>query len=525
MNKDRALAVFMLTMLAVFALIIRILAAKEAYPCCGDAGHFVQNGIALSHGIPGSMSTYWSQGMIFIAALSELWNLDPRIAMQYTTIATGTLVVILIAALVLRLSNSLWLAIFAGLVCASNSTFVQYSITGYSESPYLAILLSGVYVGMGLVKSAPSSFRRSLVISVTAGALIGLSGYFKGLDASVAAISFALYIGYIAIQKSRRLTVNSIVTLISAFVILLPLCIFTYQHTGTFTPGSKGNNFVLGQDWKDSKIVYAAHPSDTSKSVSQSIKEIPKRMLVNMKDVWRIFNAQLFTKGFRIGTIWFAITSVLVAAALLFWARQYLALPLFMLMLQTLLLSFVFVHDRVLFPSFVWVVLLLSFAVHSLWQRATSRWRYAISAIMGIYLAVNSAYALSAFQGEFIWWRYQNTVGTAQHLKSIASEHDVVMTYGPHLAVEFYTNNPLKTVEMPFGTIEDVEIVAAKRDVRYIVVSDVFRGHWPIAKVFDPSTVLPSNWHIVDTVAFEEDPEGFRYPQEKVCIIERRSSL
>lgn len=525
MKREKTLTVLMLSIVAVIALIIRLLAARESYPCCGDAGHFVQHGVALSNGLPGSMSTYWSQGMIALASIANSWNLDPCFAMQWTTIVSGTLVAIFLSAIALRSTGSRWIGLFAGLFCASNSTFVQYSITGYSESPFLALLLCGVYVGMGLVQPALSSFRRSLMISLAAGALIGLSGYFKGLDAAVAAISFSLYIGYIMIQRTRRLPVKAVFLLNTAFVVLLPLCLFTYSRTGSFTPGNKGGaNFLLGQDWKDSKVVYAANPSDTSQTLSQSIRTIPKRMLVNTKDILRIFNEQLFIKGFRIGTMWFLMVCVLVVAALLFWERKYLTLPLFMLFMQLLLLSFVFVHDRILFPSLVWVLLMLVIAVNLLYRRANNRMRLAMAATIGIYLTVNSVYAISSFNGEFMWWRYQNIARTAHHMKSIASEYDRIMTYGPHFAVEFYTNNPLQTVEMPYGTVADVEEIAAKKDVRYILVSDVFRSHWPIAEVFSPSAELPQNWQILDTLSFDEDPEGYRYPPERVRIIERHSS-
>ena len=78
-------------LMGVFALGVRLGAAQRAYPCAGDAGHFVQHGVALANGVPGAMSTYWSQGMIALAAGGVKLGLAPRRVLQGATLVSGLL--------------------------------------------------------------------------------------------------------------------------------------------------------------------------------------------------------------------------------------------------------------------------------------------------------------------------------------------------------------------------------------------------------------------------------------------------
>lgn len=97
------------------------------------------------------------------------------------------------------------------------------------------------------------------------------------------------------------------------------------------------------------------------------------------------------------------------------------------------------------------------------------------------------------------------------------------MSYGPALAVEFNKTNPLKAVEVPYGTIEQVSEIADQNHVRFIVVSDVFRSHWPIARLFDEGVPSPANWTLREELVFpEEEWSGSRgHPAERCRIYER----
>ncbi|NLB65651.1 MAG: hypothetical protein GX803_04180 [Lentisphaerae bacterium] len=511
--------------LGLFSAGIRLLAARSAYPACGDAGHFVQHGVALANGVPGAMSTYWSQGMIAIAAAAVKLGLDPRYAMQATTLVSGVAVVLLFLGVVWRLTGSRGMALIGGVILAVNPTMVQYSITGYSEMPYMAFLMTGVWVSL-------SPCVKPLLTYGLAGALIGVGGYFKGLDAAVAACGLGLFVLF---QKSEgwrnKMTYASAVP-VMAFVVLLPLCIFTYANSGSFTPGSKGGRafLALGSDWADSKKVYAADGLQLEKSSSADImRQMPSRVISNAKETFRIFNRQIFIKGLQMGTILFFL--VLARLALSLWQERIkeTLLPLCLLLLQMILLWLVLLHNRVLMPSLPWVVLLFLLASQTeMWRACIKSFgRGSVSIILLIFLSVNLLYSQHAFASEFVWWRYANTKTCAKILKAHGgTDKDVVMHYGPQLAVEFNKTNPLKTVEVPYGTIEQVSEVADKFNVRFIVISDSFRSHWPVARLFDEGISAPENWVLLEELIFpKEEWTGWSgHPGERCRIYERRNA-
>lgn len=505
--------------LGLFAATIRLLAARSAYPACGDAGHFVQHGVALANGVPGAMSSYWSQGMIVIAAVAVKLGLDPRYAMQLTTLVSGVAVVLLFLGVVWRLTGSRGLALVGGVILAVNPTMVQYSITGYSEMPYLALLMAGIWVGLSTTLNCFAKFG-------LAGALIGASGYFKGLDAAVAACGFGLYACLQGRARGLAQVLQAGIVPAAAFIVLLPLCIFTFVQDGSFTPGSKGGRafLALGSDWADSKFVYAAEGMQLDERTTTEIaSQLPKRVLLNFRDTLRIFSNQIYQKGFRIGTIWFSVIAVLTVLSLRQWKVRESLLPACMLLPQLFLLFLVLLHDRVLAPSLPWVVLLFLLAWRSCAPEGVGGKQTTVI-LLAVFLAVNARYAADAFANEFFWWRYVNIQKCAIALREIGgTDDDVVMAHGPSTAIEFNRTNPLKTVDVPYGTLEQIEKIALRKQVRYIVVSDAFRPHWPVARLFDDGVSAPENWILREELFFpEEEWTGWRgHPGERCRIYER----
>lgn len=504
--------------LAMLATVIRLLAARNAYPACGDAGHFVQHGVALANGVPGAMSTYWSQGMIAIAAAAVKLDLDPRYALQATTVVSGVAVVLLFLGAIWRLTRSRQLALTGGLILAVNPTMVQYSITGYSEMPYMMFLMGGVFVGL-------SRRLHGVLRFALAGVLIGVGGYFKGLDAAVAACGFGLFACFQGGARGRAQVLRAGIVPVAAFLLLLPLCIFTYIQAGSFTPGSKGGgNFAAGPNWADSKAVYAAEGIQLEgKTMAELIRKIPSRTMRNSRDAVRLVSGQIFTRGFRLGAFWGFLLIVGVGAAL--WKRRdgQALLPVCMLIIQVGLLCLVFVHHRILAPSLPWGVLLLLLAWRSIAPPSDFR-KWSARGILAFYLAVNARYAMDAFANDFVWWRYANVQHCAEKLREYGgTDADVIMTYGPHMAVEFNRTNPLRTVEVPYGTLGQVEDIAHRKQVRFVVISDKFRSHWPVASLFEEGAVAPTNWILREELIFpEEEWTGWQgHPGERCRIYER----
>lgn len=520
MNIKRLSSITVFILLALLAVGIRLQAARDAYPACGDSGHFVQHGVALANGVPGAMSTYWSQGMIAIAAGAVKMGLDPRRAMQATTLVAGLAVVLLFAGVIWRLTSSKGLSLVGGLVLATNPTMVQYSITGYSEMPYMALLMAGVWVAL-------SPCGKPLFKYGLAGALIGTGGYFKGLDAAVAACGLGLFVLFQKSEGWRRKILHAGAIPAMAFIVLLPLCVFTYLNDGSFTPGSKGGaNFALGADWADSKVVYAADGLKIEEKTAEELaKNIPVRVLKNIGDTIRLFNQQIFCRGLRMGTIWFSLIMAGVMAIIWHQKETQAILPLCLMGIQLGLLWLVFVHSRILAPTFPWLVLLILVAGSVFLKTDLSqRMKYAMGLFLLVFAVVNTRYALDAFTSEFVWWRYSNIQTCAKVLKAHGgTDEAVIMGYGPHLAVEFNKTNPLKTVRVPYGTIEQVAELAERNNVRFIVISDSFRSHWPVAKLFEEGMSAPENWILLEELVFpEEEWTGWRgHPGEKCRIYER----
>ena len=518
MKFERWINVSIWILLTVISVGIRLVAARDAYPSCGDSSHFVQHGVALANGVPGAMSTYWSQGMILIAAGAEKMGLDPRYAMQTTTLVSGVGVVLLFSGIIWMMTNSRNLALVGGLILAANVSMVHYSITGYSEMPFMLFLMGGVCVGV--TKRLNSSLRYGL-----AGMLIGVGGYFKGLDASVAACGFGLYVILSDTEDWIYRCRSAVMVVAIALVVLLPLCIFTYMETGQFSPGSKGSgNFVAGADWADSKKIYAVEGMTfLQKTSADIVREIPSRIVHNFADFFRVINMQFFVRGFRMGTIWFFGLSIVGAILYFRYFDKTFYLPICMVGIQLGLLLIVFVHDRLLIPSLPWIFLALILTCSSMLRNANMNRRVVFLAglVVMIFIGINACYALESFRTEWFWWRYSNMVECAYQLKVHGgTDQDVVMTYGPTLAVEFNKTNPLKTVEVPFGSIEKVEKLADQQDVRFIVISDVFRSHWPIADLFDDRSMAPANWKLLQEITFPEE-ELSGHPRERCRIYER----
>ncbi len=480
------------------ALAIRLLASRGGHPSlAGDSWHFVQHGVALANGVPGAMSTYWSQGMIALAAGGVRMGLDPRYVLQGTTILSGVLLVGLFAWVLHLLTGSLRLSYLGGWLLAVNPRMTYFSITGFSEMPYLAFLLAGVAVGL-------HGLRRGAWFLLGAGVLIGLSGYLKGLDAAVAAFSFGLYVmlrtkGVI----SHKLIQGALVPLV-AFLILLPLCSFTYSRTGSFSPGSKGySNLALGSNWADSKVVHSAEGRIWEDvTMFDLFRQMPSRIRQNAAETIRQFNGQIFARAFRMGAVWFFL--LLAGVAWILWrgrVRESM-LPICMLALQVFLLWLVFVHSRNLITSFPWVLALFLLAGKECWpvlERAGQTvWPLLI---LVIFLAVNGLYSAETLPNE----NYKTVAVSRALVTHGGTDEDVVMTYGPALAVEFNQTNPLKTVGMRYGTIEQLDDIARQRNVRFIIVSDTIRSHWPVARLFDADVSPPSNWVLLEELDFRQE--------------------
>ena len=191
-----------------------------------------------------------------------------------------------------------------------------------------------------------------------------------------------------------------------------------------------------------------------------------------------------------------------------------------MITFQLAFLWIVFVHGRVLLPSLPWIILLLVLGMSLLFGNTVSTPRkYVLGLIVTLFLLVNGVYSIDISSRD----GFMKTVAHAQALRALGgTDEDIVMAHGPAFAVEFNSTNPLKTVEIPYGSIEQVEEIAARKNVRFIVVSDTVRSHWPIARLFDKDIEAPSNWTLLKEFDYREElwPGGVKVG-ERQRIYER----
>lgn len=497
-------------MLLGLAFGVRWIAGNEAYPTPGDGAHFVQYGVAMAHGFA-KLNTYWSQAMVVAAAGAECIGVDSRRVLQGISFLSGLALVLLFAGIAFRITKSKRWGLAAGLWAATNPTLTLYSVTGYSEMGYMAFLAGAVYVA--LVEQA--DWKRDAI----AGVLLGIGGYFKGLDAAVAAIAFGAWRLWGNAGK-RWDWKRALVVPVVAFGVLSPLCVYTFSETGQFTPGSKGeSNFLLGAGWKDSKVVYAAEGLKT-RSYAESFRDLPRQMVVNMHDVFRVANAQFFSRGLRLGTIWFGMLAAAVAWGLLGRGDKAFCggggLLVLLVGMQVGLMSLAFVHDRILTPTLPWLALLGLLGIREWVNRRKQMGQTFVVMVFALYCMVNAIYSAQVWQAG----RHGHVTQVAKELALLGmKEEDVVMHYGPQLSIETHHENPLRTVEVPYGSIEDVGRIAEEKGVRFAAISDTWRGHWPIARIFDPTVDAPDDWVLRKELVFDAD-EKRGAPAERIRIYE-----
>ena len=525
--RARAMGVMAVLFLAG---LIRVWAAKDAYPVPGDGAHFVQHGVELAHGNVAGLSTYWSLGMILVAAGSIKVGVDPSLALQGLSLASGVAVVAVIMAIAQVLFCQRRVALLSGLLVATNPAMVQYSIAGYSEMAFMFLVCAGV---LSLLVARESGRAGGVVASLV---LMGLAAYFRTLDAVVWC---GVVVLYLLVDRFcvRPRCVRWLGLFMGGFLFLLllvPMIANMHVRTGRWALTSKTENLALGDQWSDSKAVYRvsgeAEPSAVYLRQHGALVFLWKyrgviagRLVRNSAEGVRIFAAQVFSGPFRVGPGWFVVM-FLMGGLVVFWRERgsSLLLPGLLITGPALMISLCFVHDRLLMPMLPWILLLLARFGDELYSIAASRRiRVLILMVAIAFLAQSGLSAMHSREREWYFWRYPNMKLVGAELRRYGDDGDVLMVNGPHVPIHFYQQHPLRLVELPYGSLEQTEAYAAECGVTLIVVSDQFRTHWPIAGVFDGQPV-PGNWSKVVDLVCPAPVEGI--PAETYRIYRRTDS-
>ncbi len=533
-SKDpapRNLAIWIIVILFL-AMAARFMLARYAYPAPDDGAHFVAYGIALAHGDPAGLSTFWSQGMILVSAGFAKMGFFPAKPVQFFSAACGIIVV-----LALMLLTRVWVgrwkpALLVGALAACNPTLIQYSASDYSEMPFMAFALGSAVCFSDVILKG-----RGRTLLVVGGILLGISAYFKGLDACIwAFVLFAFWGVRLLIRGRDWMAWGRLLLGVLLFAITIyPLCAFTYSRTGQFAPGSKSGNFALGDDWRDSKKAYAVTKSWSERQVY--LKErgtlaffwkyrnwVFKRWVQNCVESFRIYTDMIFRGPFRLGPGWMAILILVGGAGLLLKRKlpwRSLSLPFLLFAVPTVLIATCYVPERLLVPSLAPLLIVLGAVIWALleplFERKTLAWLTALA--LAYFVVGNARLGVRAGPPASVPWRFPNMIAVGEELRKIGTDDDILMVSGPHIPLHFYRTNLLNYVELPAATIGETEQQAARKKATLIVVSDQWRAHWPINSIFHGASV-PTNWMEVARFNYPGDPDR-AIPDEQYIVFRR----
>lgn len=517
---------FLIVAVLAVALVLRLSAARYAYPTPGDATHFVQHGIAMANLGLDYMSTYWSQGMIAIASLAVKSGLDPHHVLQMTVLIAGLFAVLFVMLMTQKLSGSFGASIFAGLLAAVLPALVLYSVIGYSEMAYMAFILGAAYFVVCAIHGSALHFLSAAVMG-------GLSFYFKGADAMVLCAALGVYLLIFHRGKLLRSWKCLALAVLVGGVTVSPLFIITKMRSGSVQPGSKILNLAIGRDWADSKAVYAVEKPWQARAdylnehgalafIFKYRGEISTRMVLNSVDYVKIVNDLLFQKTFRMGSGWFLLFAVfMVAMTIRKRLAMTLALPLLCILMPGFIMSLFFFHDRLVVPVLPFYLVVVAIISHAVWIDMRERYaKWLMGATCAGILLFYGAHASGIAPGRTPWWSYYNAAAVAQKLDTYGGEDLRIMaSHAGVISVYHYNVNPLVAQPIPFAGLAEIENVAARQNVDLILVSDQYMTHWPVHAVFDERTSLPGGWVLLEDYTIESD--DWRVPNDRWLFIGR----
>lgn len=524
--------------LGLLTLLLRIWAAGPAYPCPGDGGHFIQYGIEYAQD-PTTMSTYWSQGMIWLVAQFVGSESMILFSLQDVNVVLGSLLVLLIAILTYRLFGFA-VAVLAGFLGAVNPVLVRYAVNSYSETPFMFFVMAGLLIFCW-------SRKINSWAAIPVGLSLGLAGVFKSLDAFV---WVALLTVLVVIWKQGRVSKKlCYVGLLFVFFVVgvFPVLSLTHERSGHWGLGSKGPiNFALGPDWKNSKVVYGLKGLSREQYATAELEGVPnsreildriiqvekdgvvlymlkhpvftaKRLIGNGVHAFRIYSGFLFMKGFRAGTVMVGLFVLALFLTVVWFETDYWSwVPILLLFVfVTTAICLNFVHERLILECLPLLIILLSRGLYIATKKMSSLGQSIMVMGCALYCLTMASYGGEVYRDEFIYWRYENLAQVGRKLSSLTLPDDTIMCYGPHLMLHTLPENPLRAVTMPYGSPARVAAYADKTGCSMISISSAWRAHWPITKVFDGEP-LPG-WKRLAEFTCEGDDQ-YMIPQEQIWV-------
>ena len=506
--------------LVVVALVPRLWAAWTAYPVQGDAAHFVECGVELSHGHARGLSLHWSQVPIFLAAGAVKLGLHPGRVVQASTVLAGLAVPLLLAGLLRRWTGSVRAALLAGLAAACNPRLIEYSVNGLAEMPFLALLLLALnllWIGP-LQLAAP---RRAALAYLP----LGLAIYYRPAEATVSAGLLAAW-HLVACWRARGGGWGLVAGLALFVLGLFPITWLTHERTGVWSPSSKVENIAFGPRGNDSKYMYGE--ADELKGELTLYRErglvgylwarrveMSRWWISNALMALRLQKECLWPGAFQVGAAWMVL--LLLASALALAVHRRVPMLLFLAswasaMPALLALSFIF--PRWMVPWFPFTLALQVAALDLVWPRPAAG-RRALAALLGVLLGGLAIWgAAAAADG----WRGRNARAVAEVLRTQADPASPIMSVQPTIALEYYGVRPFFWVKMPYGTVAQTLEHATRAGVRFVVVADRDYAEWPIQSLWrDPP---PAGWRVAHRLVYTRPSARWGEEQDRYLVLE-----
>ena len=502
--------------LCFWGMVLRILAARKAFPAQGDSSHFVQHGKEyVARGVD-ALSGYWSLLPQFLSGWSSEAGWMPQYVLQVTTVAFGIMLVAGVFALALELTRSRMVAFVAGWLIATNPVLTASATSGLAETPHMALATwTLVLVFSGVRKEQWWRFA-------LAGVLASVDMYYRPYDLAMylaGAAPFVLWrmrgIGW---AKSLGMIVAA---LLAGGICSGPFFVITSMKSSGSVGTSKLSNLAYGADGLDAKAMYAAkglHAEDTPflkrihelqadgpwKYIWRHRREISKRYVMNVMHGIRNVNDHVFAGMFRMGLFWFVSITLLCLAASKSDGNVFFALyALFTMGLIQGSLSLSFVHPRwnLQFLPFFMILLGLGCAwlLRRIYVRRIGLLAWCCLLVFGV---MNSRFALQRLEDA---WKQHNVFPVCERLHSIMGEDERLMCFHPELPALFYKTNALCWDNIPFDSVADVFSFAEAQGVDCIVLDDNIFPHFPIHEIERKPDLIPYPWKEIDRAEFEHE--------------------
>jgi hypothetical protein len=499
----------------LLAAVVRILPADRVFPAQGDASHFVQGGLAFRHGNPEGIDGYWSIGPQFIVAIASRIGLDPARVLQASTILAGVWLVFGAIFLAKTLTGD-WLAGWlAGLLVASTPILVDSSTAGLAETPHMALAVSGFAFWHH------AFLRRQWPWAIAGSLLLAFDLYYRPFDLFILLGVFALFIVVqfrCAFWKFawRPLLAGGIVFILAG----LPFVAITKAKQADSAASSKLVNLAFAEHGLDAKIMYGAKGVDSANNplvqevgrlaslgapryIWTNRERIARNYMSNLLKAARHLNSHAFTGALRMGLAWFMLFSLGcfygayrngIKLPTLYVAASIASVPA--------ALSIGLIHPRWIMQCLPFYFILAAMALASGWTYLSSpRWRATALAIFLALVLTNARWSVRQLDDK---WKGLNIVPAAERLRLYADEGDKLMCFGPSLPISFFHTNVYNYVEIPYGEIDRIALWADLQKVDVIALNSSIFPHFPIHKIAEDPSLVPTNWIEVDRIQFQK---------------------